>query len=139
MEKVMTFEPKNRGDVYEGVKQALCEALGCNENEVTLSVTLSELGASSVLDFIEINLRLELIFRIGIPRGELFIEQGFLFDDSEFMKDGVFTPAGVSKLKEILPHANWSVFEKDPRADKLSIVFTVQYLVDHISHRLNLP
>ena len=62
----------SKEEVFEKVREALVDALGVDDDEVTPEATLvGDLGAESI-DFLDIVFRLEKSFDIKIPRGELF-------------------------------------------------------------------
>src|SRR5207245_9464429 len=59
-------------EIFQKVQATLVDALGVDEEDVTLDATLQgDLGAESI-DFLDIVFRLERNFGIKIPRGELF-------------------------------------------------------------------
>ena len=61
-------------EVLQKVQETLVDALGVDDDEVTLEATLiGDLGAESI-DFLDIVFRLEKNFDIRIPRGDLFPE-----------------------------------------------------------------
>jgi len=56
---------------FEKVKEIIIDTLSCDEEKVTLEVSLTEdLGADS-LDAVELNMSLEEAFEISIPDEEL--------------------------------------------------------------------
>src|SRR5215207_3328666 len=97
-------------ELFAKVRTALVDALGVDEDEVTPEATLvGDLGAESI-DFLDIVFRLEKAFDIKIPRGELFPED--ILTSTEFVQNGKLTAEGVAKLKERMPFADLSAFEK---------------------------
>ena len=59
-------------EVFGKVKEALIDALGVDDDEVTEEATMvGDLGAESI-DFLDIVFKLEKAFGITIPRDELF-------------------------------------------------------------------
>lgn len=59
-------------EVFGKVKEALIDALGVEDDEVTDEATMvGDLGAESI-DFLDIVFKLEKAFEISIPRDELF-------------------------------------------------------------------
>lgn len=120
-----------REDVLVKVTESLADALGVDEDEVSLESRLTtDLGAESI-DFLDIVFRLEKTFNIKIPRGDLFPEN--ILASSEFVKDGKMTDAGLEKLREKLPHADLSKFEKDPKVGQLADLFTVGMIVNYVT------
>lgn len=123
-----------REDIFEKVRGVLIEALGVDEEEVTPEAKLQEdLGAESI-DYLDISFQLEKAFNIKIPRGEMFPED--ITTNTEYVKDGTFTPAGVARLKELMPHADLTEFEKSPQVDRMADLFTVQSLVKYVERKL---
>ena len=119
-----------REQIYDKVKDVLVDALGVDEDEVTpTAVIRDDLGAESI-DFLDIMFRLEKAFGIKIPRGEMIPEN---------VQNGVVTPAGISMLKEKMPHSDFSTFEADPKLDHMSKLFTVDSIVNYVQHKLEQP
>jgi acyl carrier protein len=79
--------------------------------------------------------RLEREFGIKIPRNELFPEAIFQ-GDADFVKDGKVTEKGLSELREKMPFADLSNFEKNPQATDLSELFTVDLIARYIAGKL---
>ena len=74
-------------DIFVKVRDTLVDALGVDDDEVTLESRLeADLGAESI-DFLDIVFRLEKNFGIKIPRGELFPED-LASANSGLVKDG---------------------------------------------------
>jgi len=110
-------------EVYDKIKTALVDALGVDEDEVKPDATLvGDLGAESI-DFLDIVFRLEKAFDIKIPRGELFPED--ILTNSEYIKDGKVTPAGLAELKKRMPFADLSEFEQNPVVQDFANLLTV--------------
>ncbi|MEM9660078.1 MAG: acyl carrier protein, partial [Planctomycetota bacterium] len=85
-------------EIFEKVREALVDALGVDDDEVTPEATLQgDLDAESI-DFLDIVFRLEKAFDIKIERGELFPED--ILTNTEFVQDGKVNDAGIAKLKE---------------------------------------
>ena len=125
--------PMSDNEVFEKVKETLVEALGVDDDEVTPEASLTaDLGAESI-DFLDIGFRLEKAFNIKIPRGELFPDN---LNNPEFVQNGKLTPAGLAMLKERMPHADFSDFEKDPDISKMAEMFKVQMLVNYVKTKV---
>lgn len=123
-----------REEVYSKVQEVLIDALGVDEDEVTPEATLNgDLGAESI-DFLDIVFKLEQTFGFKIAQGELFPEN--VAQDPRYVKDGKVTPEGIAALKEKLPHADFSDFEKNPELTKVGEVFTVDALVKFVERKL---
>ena len=122
-------------EIYEKVSGTLVEALNVDEDEIQPSSTLQgDLGAESI-DFLDIVFRLEREFNIKIPRGELFPEAIFQ-GDPEFVKDGKVTDKGIQELRDRMPFADISRFEKNPEVTAISDLFTVDMIAKYIQGKL---
>ena len=62
-----------------------------------------------------------------------------LANDPNIVKDGVVTPAGISMLKSKMPHSDFSEFERDPKLDNMSKLFTVNAIVNYVQQKLEQP
>jgi acyl carrier protein len=125
----------SREDIYEKVKDTLIEALGVDDDEITEDARLmDDLGAESI-DFLDIVFRLEKSFDIKIPREELFPDDNIL-SDRELVNEGKITPAGIAKLKEVMPHVDFTEFENNPEVDQMSGLFRVSSIVGYIESKV---
>jgi acyl carrier protein len=125
----------SKSDIYSKVQEALVDALGVDDDEVTPEATLQgDLGAESI-DFLDIVFRLEKQFGVKIPREELFPESIFQ-GDPEFVKDGKVTAKGLAELRSKMPYADLSEFEKNPTLEGISDLFTVHLIVSYIESKL---
>jgi acyl carrier protein len=121
-------------EVFSKVQTALVDALGVDEDEVTPEATLvGDLGAESI-DFLDIVFRLEKAFDIKIPRGELFPED--ILTSTEFVQNGKLTAEGVAKLKERMPFADLSAFEKNPAVQDFGSMLTVNDMVRYVASKV---
>src|SRR5436309_3419351 len=122
-------------EIYSKVSATLVEALNVDEDEINPRSTLQgDLGAESI-DFLDIVFRLEREFGIKIPRNELFPESIFQ-GDPEFVQDGKVTSKGMSELREKMPFADLTEFEKNPQLSNLSDLFTVDMITRYIQGKL---
>ena len=122
-------------EIFAKVQATLVDALGVDDDEVTLESRLeADLGAESI-DFLDIVFRLEKNFAIKIPRGELFPED-LAAADSGFVKDGLVTAEGIANLKQKMPHFDMDNFAKDPKVENIRDMFTVQMLVNFVKNKL---
>jgi len=122
-------------EILKKVSATLVEALNVDEDEIQPNSTLQgDLGAESI-DFLDIVFRLEREFGIKIPRNELFPEAIFQ-GDPDFVKDGKVTTKGLQELREKMPFADLSSFEKNPQATDLSDLFTVDLIARYIAGKL---
>src|SRR3954463_16567793 len=127
----------SRDEIYKKVQEVLVDALGVDEDEVTPDAVIrDDLGAESI-DFLDIMFRLEKAFGIKIPRGEMMPEN--LQNNPTIVQNGAVTPAGIAQLKQRMPHSDFSQFEKDPKLDNMSKLFTVDAIVNYIQGKLNAP
>jgi len=124
----------SREEIYKKVQGVLVDALGVDEEEITpTAVIRDDLGAESI-DFLDIMFRLEKAFGIKIPRGEMIPEN--MTSDPTVVQNGKLTPEGIAELKKRMPHSNFDEFEKDPRVDNMSKLFTVDAIVNYVESKL---
>ncbi len=122
-------------EIYAKVSATLVDALNVDHDEITPKSTLQgDLGAESI-DFLDIVFRLEREFGIKIPRGELFPESIFQ-GEQDFVANGKVTAKGMAELRERMPFADLSQFEKNPELSKLSDLFTVDLITRYIHGKL---
>ncbi len=123
-----------KAEVFEKVKEALVEALGIEDDEVTPEATMvGDLGAESI-DFLDIVFRLEKAFSIEIPRSELSPED--VLTNTEFVQDGKVTPAGLAVLKSRMPFADLSRFEANPVVQEFGNLLTVSDLCRYVESKV---
>lgn len=110
-------------EVFAKVQEALVEALGVDDDEVTEGATLAgDLGAESI-DYLDIVFRLEKSFDIKIPRDELLPQD--ILTSAEYVSEGKLTAAGVEELKKRLPFVNLDQFAENPLVSDFANVLTV--------------
>ncbi|MEM9187118.1 MAG: acyl carrier protein [Planctomycetota bacterium] len=121
-------------EIFSKVQEALVDALGVEEDEVTPEAKLQgDLDAESI-DFLDIVFRLEKAFDIKIERGELFPED--ILTNTDYVQDGKLTDEGLAKLKERMPFANLDDFESNPVVQNLGKQLTVQDMCNFVEHKL---
>lgn len=121
-------------EIFAKVQEALVDALGVEDDEVTPEATLQgDLDAESI-DFLDIVFRLEKAFNIKIERGELFPED--ILTDKSYVSDGKVNAEGIAKLKERMPFANLTAFEADPQVQVLGKQLTVQDMCGFVEYKL---
>ncbi len=121
-------------EIFEKVREALVDALGVDDDEVTEGATLQgDLDAESI-DFLDIVFRLEKSFDIKIERGELFPED--ILTDAEYVHDGKVNEAGIGKLKERMPFADLTKFEAEPIVQNLGQQLTVKDMCNFVEYKL---
>lgn len=120
-------------EIFEKVKEILVDALGVDEDEIKPDASLmGDLGAESI-DFLDIIFRLEKGFNIKIPRGEMFPDN---LNNPDFVQGGKITSAGMTMLKDRMPHVDFTEFEKDPDLSKMTDLFKVQTIVNYIKTKV---
>lgn len=121
-------------EIFTKVREVLVDALAVDEDEVTPEASLTaDLGAESI-DFLDIVFKLEQVFGIKIPQGELFPEN--VSQDPRFVQGGKVTPEGMAALKARLPHADFSRISQTPDIKRVADVFTVNSLVQFVATKL---
>ena len=121
-------------EIFEKVREALVDALGVDDDEVTPEATLQgDLDAESI-DFLDIVFRLEKAFDIKIERGELFPED--ILTNAEYVKDGKVNDSGIAKLRERMPFADLSKFEAEPVVQNLGQLLTVKDMCNFVAYKL---
>jgi acyl carrier protein len=125
--------PSNE-EIFDKVREALVDALGVDDDEVTPTATLQgDLDAESI-DFLDIVFRLEKAFDIKIERGELFPED--ILTNTDLVQDGKVNAAGIAKLKERMPFADLTKFEANPIVQNLGQQLTVQDMCNFVAYKL---
>ena len=132
----------SRDDIFQKVRDVLEEALGADDDEITLEASLTaDLEAESI-DFLDIVFRLEKTFSteerpFKISQGELFPEN--LMENPDWVQEGTFTDAGMTMLKERMPHVDFSRFENDRDVNKVAGLITVSSIVTFVERKLDQP
>jgi len=121
----------SKEEIFQGVKDALVEALAVDEDDVTPDATLvGDLGAESI-DILDIIYRMEKTFGIKIDQAE-FVPSDIL-NSPEFKQGDKLTEAGIAELRKRLPYANLDTFVKNPVVSNIITVLTVNdmcYLIE---------
>ncbi len=121
-------------EIFSSVQEALIDALGVDDDDVTPEATLvGDLGAESI-DFLDIVFRLEKAFDIKIPRDELFPED--ILTNAEYVQDGKVNEAGVAALIERMPFADLSKFSANPVVQDFGNLLTVQDMCRYVEGKL---
>jgi acyl carrier protein len=124
----------SKDEIFEKIREALVEALGVDDDEVTPEATLvGDLGAESI-DFLDIVFRLEKAFDIKIPRGELVPED--VLTNSEYVQEGKVTEVGLAELRRRMPFADLEEFSKNPVVQDFGNVLTVADMVRFIESKV---
>ena len=129
----------SRDQIFEKLREVLEEALGVDEEEVTIDASLTaDLEAESI-DFLDIVFRLEKTFStedrpFKISQGELFPEN--VLENPDWVADGKFTDAGMGMLRERMPHVDFSAFENDRDVNKVAELITVRSIIEFVERKL---
>lgn len=124
----------SQDEIFEKVQEALVDALGVDDDEVSQDATLvGDLGAESI-DFLDIVFKLEKSFDISIPREELSPED--ILTNSQYVQEGVVTDEGMAELKRRMPWADLSEFEKNPRVQDFGNLLTVGDLCNYVGSKV---
>jgi acyl carrier protein len=129
----------SRDQIFEKLREILEEALGVDEEEVTMDASLTgDLEAESI-DFLDIVFRLEKAF--STPERPFKIEQGEMFPDNilenpDWVADGKLTDAGMDMLRERMPHVDFSAFENDRDVNKVAELITVKSIIEFVERKL---
>ena len=124
----------SKEEIFDKIKNALVEALGVDEDEVTPEATLvGDLGAESI-DFLDIVFRLEKAFNIKVPRGELFPED--ILTNTEYVQDGKVTAEGLKQLRERMPFADLDAFSANPNVKDFGNMLTVQDMCRYVESKV---
>jgi acyl carrier protein len=129
----------SRDQIFEKLRDILEEALGADEEEITIEASLTgDLEAESI-DFLDIVFRLEKAFStperpFKIEQGELFPEN--LLENADWVADGKFTDAGMAMLRERMPHVDFTGFESDRDVNKVAELITVSSIIEFVERKL---
>ena len=129
----------SRDQIFEKLRDILEEALGADEEEITVEASLTgDLEAESI-DFLDIVFRLEKTFStperpFKIEQGELFPEN--LLENADWVADGKFTDAGMAMLRERMPHVDFAGFESDRDVNKVAELITVNSIIEFVERKL---
>lgn len=113
-------------EIFDKVRDAFVEALGVDEDEVTLKArVIDDLGAES-LDFLDIVFRLERAFDVKIPRGDLERQAQEALDGEAYEVDGLLTEHALEKLKAVMPEVDPEEITHGLRAKDIPRLFLVE-------------
>lgn len=128
-----------RDEIYDKVKDVLEEALGVDDDEISPEASLTaDLGAESI-DVLDIQFRLEKTFStpqkpFKVAQGELFPEN--LLENPDWVQNGRFTDAGMSMLRERMPHVDFTKFDTTRQVEQVAEQITVESLVDFVERKM---
>ncbi len=121
-------------EVLAKVQDVLEDALGVDEDEVSVDATLmGDLGAESI-DVLDIMFRLEKAFSIKIPKEELLPAE--VMENPDYVVNDRVTAEGLKKLQEVMPHADLSDFVTSPEISRIPDLLTVGTIVKFVQAKL---
>lgn len=124
----------NQDEVFAKVQEALVDALGVDEDEVQPNATMvGDLGAESI-DFLDIIFKLEKAFGFQFKREDLYPED--ILTNSQFVQGGRMTAEGLAALKQRMPFADLTRFEKNPAVQEFNNLLTVQDLCNYVAMKV---
>jgi acyl carrier protein len=110
--------------VYPKVAQIMADALGCDVEQVELSVSLIEgLNAESI-DFLDIIFHLERTFKVKIPRGKIVEDARGNLPEAAFEQKGHLTEAGLEHLRKFLSEVPADRFRSPVKVADIPRLFT---------------
>jgi acyl carrier protein len=131
--EVFAVAMPSQEEIFDKVREALVDALGVDEEEVTPEATLrGDLDAESI-DFLDIVFRLEKAFDIKIERGELVPSD--VLENPDYAQEGKLTPAGIAQLKQRMPFADLSKLEAEPYIQNLGDL-SVRDMCNFVEYKL---
>ena len=121
-------------EVFAKVQEALVDALGVDEEDVTPTATIQgDLDAESI-DYLDIVFRLEKAFDIKIDKDELMPQD--ILTNPAYVADGKLNSDGLAQLKARMPFADLVKFESDPQVVKLGEQLTVGDMVRYVESKI---
>ncbi|HSD50370.1 MAG TPA: phosphopantetheine-binding protein [Candidatus Methylomirabilis sp.] len=111
-------------EVYPKVAETMADALGCDVEQVSLSVPIIEGLDAESIDFLDIVFRLERAFKVKIPRGKIVEEARGDLPEAEFEKNGYVTEVGFQRLRDYLTEVPAERFRTPMKAADIPRLFT---------------
>jgi acyl carrier protein len=111
-------------EVYPKVAETMADALGCDVEQVTLTVPIIEGLEAESIDFLDIVFRLERAFKVKIPRGKIVEEARGDLPEAEFEKNGSVTQVGLQRLRDYLTEVPAERFRTPMKAADIPRLFT---------------
>ena len=122
-------------EIKHQVREALVEALGVDEEEVTDEAILTkDLGAESI-DFLDIIFRLEKAFQIKIPKDDFFPQS--ILSNREYVENGKLKPAGLEALQAHYPYLDFETIRAEMDSFDMQDLFTVSMIEGYVRQRLS--
>ena len=113
----------------KGVREIVAGALTRDIATVQLASNLMDDPGAESLDFLDIVFQLEQQFSIQITRGEMEGAARGDMTPEEFAPKGVISPAGLGRLRELMPEASDRIKE-GLRPTQILALFSVQTFVN---------
>ena len=112
--------------IFPKAAEIVADALGCDEDEVTLESSLiDDLDAESI-DFLDIVFRLEREFKVKIPRGKMIEDARGDLSEAEFEQSGMVTDAGLANLKSFMSEVPADRFSDPMKSADIAKLFTTE-------------
>jgi acyl carrier protein len=115
-------------DVSETVRLEIAKALALDPSEVHLDSNLMDDLAAESIDFLDIVFQLEQRYEIEITRGALENAARGRMTEEEFAPEGVISPAGLARLRQLMPEAAGRI-RQGLRPKEILSLFTVRTFV----------
>jgi len=112
--------------VFEIVQDCFVEALGVDDDEVTLKAkVIDDLGAES-LDFLDIVFRLERAFDIKVPRGDVERQTQELLEGEPYEIEGVLTERALEEIRKVMPEVDPEALRPGLKTKDIGNLFIVE-------------
>ena len=110
--------------VFPTGQKTMADALGCDEDDIKLDVSLIEGLDAESIDFLDMVFRLERAFKIKVPRGKIIEDVRGEMPVEEFEQGGVLTEKGLARLREYLSEIPADRFKTPMRVDQIARLYT---------------
>jgi acyl carrier protein len=110
--------------VFPTIQKTMADALGCDEDDIKLDVSLIEGLDAESIDFLDMVFRLERAFKVKVPRGKIIEDVRGDMPVEEFEQNGVLTEKGLERLREYLAEIPAERFSKPMRVDQIARLYT---------------
>ena len=110
--------------VFPTVQKTMADALGCDEDDIKLDVSLIEGLDAESIDFLDMVFRLERAFKIKVSRGTIIEDVRGDMPVTEFEENGILTEKGLARLREYLSEIDASRFKTPMRVDHIARLYT---------------
>lgn len=110
--------------VFPTVQKTMADALGCDEEDIKLDVSLIDGLDAESIDFLDMVFRLERAFKVKVPRGKIIEDVRGDMPVEEFEQNGVLTEKGLARLREYLAEIPADRFSNPMRVDQIARLYT---------------